>query len=33
MGIGAALAYILFFIIAVITAIQFRLQRRWVYYR
>ena len=33
MGIGAALAYILFFIIAVITVIQFRLQRRWVYYR
>lgn len=33
MGIGAALAYILFFIIAVVTVIQFRLQRRWVYYR
>ncbi|MHB0877127.1 MAG: carbohydrate ABC transporter permease [Anaerolineae bacterium] len=33
MGIGAALAYILFFVIAVITVIQFRLQRRWVFYR
>jgi len=33
MGIGAALAYILFFIIAIVTLVQFRLQRRWVYYR
>jgi multiple sugar transport system permease protein len=33
MGIGAALAYILFFIIAVVTAIQFWSQRHWVYYR
>jgi multiple sugar transport system permease protein len=33
MGIGAALAYILFFIIAVVTVVQFRLQRRWVFYR
>jgi len=33
MGIGAALAYILFFIIAVVTIIQFRSQRHWVYYR
>lgn len=33
MGIGASLAYILFFIIAVITVIQFRSQRHWVYYR
>ncbi len=33
MGIGAALAYILFFIVAIITFIQFRLQRRWVFYR
>ena len=33
MGIGACLAYILFFIVALITLIQFRLQRRWVFYR
>jgi len=33
MGTGAALAYILFFIIGIVTAIQFRLQRTWVFYR
>jgi len=33
MGIGAALAYILFFIVAIVTVVQFQLQRRWVFYR
>jgi len=33
MGIGAALAYILFFVIAIVTVVQFRLQRRWGFYR
>ena len=32
MGFGCALAYVLFFIIMVITLIQFRLQRSWVFY-
>ena len=32
MGFGCALAYVLFFIIMVLTLIQFRLQRRWVFY-
>jgi len=32
MGFGCALAYVLFFIIMVLTLIQFRLQRSWVFY-
>lgn len=32
MGFGCALAYVLFFIIMVLTLIQFRLQNRWVFY-
>jgi multiple sugar transport system permease protein len=32
MGYASALAYVLFVIIAVVTFIQFRLQRRWVHY-
>jgi multiple sugar transport system permease protein len=32
MGFGCALAYVLFFIIMVLTLIQFRLQRAWVFY-
>ncbi|MBN2552974.1 MAG: sugar ABC transporter permease [Spirochaetales bacterium] len=33
MGYGAAQAYILFVMVAVITAIQFRFQKRWVHYQ
>jgi multiple sugar transport system permease protein len=32
MGYGAALAWLLFFIVLALTAIQFRLAGRWVYY-
>ena len=32
MGYASALAYVLFVIIAVVTFVQFRLQRRWVHY-
>ncbi|NPV07477.1 MAG: sugar ABC transporter permease [Anaerolineae bacterium] len=32
MGFGCALAYVLFFIIMVLTLIQFRLQKAWVFY-
>ncbi len=32
MGYASALAYILFFILLVLTVLQFRLQRRWVHY-
>jgi multiple sugar transport system permease protein len=32
MGFGCALAYVLFFIILVLTLIQFRIQRMWVFY-
>ena len=32
MGYGAAQAYILFVMVAIITAIQFRFQKRWVHY-
>jgi len=32
MGFGCALAYVLFLIIMVLTLIQFRLQRLWVFY-
>jgi multiple sugar transport system permease protein len=32
MGFGCALAYVLFFIIMILTLIQFRLQRLWVFY-
>jgi multiple sugar transport system permease protein len=32
MGYASALAYVLFFILLGLTAIQFRLQRRWVHY-
>lgn len=32
MGYGAALSWILFFIILIVTLIQFSAQRRWVYY-
>ena len=33
MGRAAALAYILFIVVFVITVLQFRLQRRWVFYQ
>ena len=33
MGYGAAQAYILFVMVAIITAIQFRFQKRWVHYQ
>jgi multiple sugar transport system permease protein len=33
MGRAAALAYILFLVVFVITVLQFRLQRRWVFYQ
>jgi len=33
MGYGAAQAYILFIMVAIITAIQFRFQKRWVHYQ
>ena len=33
MGFGAAQAYILFVMVAIITAIQFRFQKRWVHYQ
>ena len=33
MGYGAAQAYILFVLVAIITAIQFRFQKRWVHYQ
>ena len=33
MGYAAALAWVLFAIVFAITMIQFRLQRRWVFYR
>lgn len=33
MGFGCALAYVLFFIIMVLTLIQFRLQKLWVFYQ
>jgi multiple sugar transport system permease protein len=32
MGMASALAYVLFVIILVVTLIQFRVQRRWVFY-
>lgn len=32
MGFGCALAYVLFFIIMVLTVIQFRMQKAWVFY-
>jgi multiple sugar transport system permease protein len=32
MGLGAALSYVLFIIILLITLIQFRVQKRWVFY-
>lgn len=32
MGFGAALAYVLFVIILIVTLIQFRVQKRWVFY-
>jgi len=32
MGFGASQAYILFLIVALITAVNFRFQKRWVYY-
>jgi multiple sugar transport system permease protein len=32
MGFGAALSYVLFVIILVFTLIQFKVQRRWVFY-
>jgi multiple sugar transport system permease protein len=32
MGFGAALSYVLFLIILLLTLIQFRVQRRWVFY-
>jgi len=32
MGYASSLAYVLFMIILVLTAIQWRLQRRWVFY-
>ena len=33
MGFGAAQAYILFLLVAIITIINFRMQKRWVYYQ
>lgn len=33
MGYGASQAYILFVMVAIITAIQFRFQKRWVHYQ
>lgn len=33
MGYAAALGYVLFFVILLVTVIQIRLQRRWVFYR
>ena len=33
MGFGAAQAYILFLLVAVITIINFRMQKKWVYYQ
>ena len=33
MGYGAAQAYILFLMVAAITLIQFRFQKRWVHYQ
>jgi len=33
MGFGAAQAYILFVMVAIITAVNFRLQKRWVHYQ
>ena len=33
MGYGAAQAYVLFLLVAIITLINFRFQKRWVYYR
>jgi multiple sugar transport system permease protein len=32
MGFAAALAYVLFAIVFVVTMIQFRLQKSWVFY-
>jgi multiple sugar transport system permease protein len=32
MGYGAAMAWLLFAIVLVVTVIQFRLAKRWVYY-
>ncbi|MCE7990023.1 MAG: sugar ABC transporter permease [Caldilinea sp. CFX5] len=32
MGFGAALAYVLFVLILIVTLIQFRIQKRWVFY-
>jgi len=31
-GYGAAIAFVLLAVIATLTALQFRLQRRWVHY-
>ena len=33
MGYAAALGYVLFFMILIVTLVQIRLQRRWVFYR
>jgi multiple sugar transport system permease protein len=33
MGFGAAQAYVLFLLVAIITLINFKFQKRWVYYR
>ena len=33
MGQAAALAYVLFAVVCIVTALQFTLQRRWVFYQ